>query len=83
MTGDAPAPVAVLHTEADERRVHEDVRRVMEMARWTDAVPRGADVALKPNLGWDKLIPGAVSAPWVVEAVILTIRDHVGRIYLV
>lgn len=31
----------------------------------------------------DKLIPGAISAPWVVEGVVLAIRNHAGPIYLV
>jgi uncharacterized protein (DUF362 family) len=43
----------------------------------------GAIVALKPNLGWDKLVPGAISAPWVVEGVIRTLRDHVAELHLV
>jgi uncharacterized protein (DUF362 family) len=77
------APVAMLRTEADERRVHEDVRRVMELARWQDYISAGAEVAIKPNLGWDKLIPGAISAPWVVEGIVRTIREHVGTIHLV
>jgi uncharacterized protein (DUF362 family) len=77
------APVAVVRTAADEARVHEDVRRAMELARWTEYIERGSDVALKPNLGWDKLIPGAISAPWVVEGVIRTLSDHVGTIHMV
>ena len=44
---------------------------------------QGVDVALKLNFGWDKLILGAISAPWVVEMVILTIRDYVGEIFWV
>jgi uncharacterized protein (DUF362 family) len=55
----------------------------MELADWTAFITPGVDVALKPNLGWDKLIPGAISAPWVVEGVILAIRDHVGAITMV
>jgi uncharacterized protein (DUF362 family) len=55
----------------------------MEDAHWREHITRGADVALKVNLGWDVFLPGAVSAPWVVEGVIQTMRDHVGRIYLV
>lgn len=77
----AAAPVAVVRTSPE--RVFEDVRRVMELAHWQDYITPGADVALKPNLGWDKLIPGAISAPWVMEGVILAIREHVGKIYLV
>jgi uncharacterized protein (DUF362 family) len=81
--GRRDAPVALLRTAADQRQVHEDVRRVMELARWRDFISAGAEVAIKPNLGWDKLIPGAISAPWVVEGVVRTIREHVGAIHLV
>lgn len=55
----------------------------MEMADWQHFIARGADVSLKVNLGWDKLVPGSISAPWVVEGVIQTIRNYVNRIYLV
>ncbi len=77
------APVAVVRTAADRERVLADVARAMELARWRDALDPGTEVALKPNLGWDKLIPGAISAPWVVEGVVLAIREHVGAIHLV
>jgi len=79
--GRSTAPVAILRTEPDA--VKDDVMRAMDLARWREFISPGADIALKPNLGWDKLIPGAISAPWVVEAVILAIRDYVGSIYLV
>jgi uncharacterized protein (DUF362 family) len=55
----------------------------MEKAEWRSAVPAGADVALKPNLGWDMFLPGAVTSPWVVEGVIRVLREHVGKLYLV
>jgi hypothetical protein len=29
------------------------VERAMESARWREFIPRGGEVALKPNLGWD------------------------------
>lgn len=83
MSSGGAAPVALLATAPDRERVLADVGAAMELARWRDHLPAGEPVSLKPNLGWDKLIPGAISAPWVVEGVIRTIRDHVGRIYLV
>ena len=73
--------VSVVRTSPED--VIRDVRKAMELADWQRFITRGAEVSLKVNLGWDKLIPGAVSAPWVVEGVIQTIRDYVGRIYLV
>ena len=76
-----PSTVAVLHAEPGA--VHRAVAQAMEAARWREAIAPGADVALKVNLGWDVLLPGAVSAPWVVEGVIRTLRGRVGRIYLV
>jgi uncharacterized protein (DUF362 family) len=59
------------------------VRRALEGAEWTKAVPKGADVALKVNLGWDLFIPGSITSPLVAEALIEAIRGHVGRIYMV
>jgi len=77
------APVALVHTRPDHDQVLRDTRRAMELAGWQDFVTPGSDVAIKPNLGWDKLLPGAISAPWVVEGVILTLRDHVGELFMV
>ena len=51
----------------------EQALAVLEAAEWTRFVGDGADVSLKPNLGWDKPLPGAISAPWVVEGVILAL----------
>jgi uncharacterized protein (DUF362 family) len=68
-------------------RVAEDVRgalrRALEAADFRGCVPRGADVALKVNLGWDLFIPGSITSPLVVEELIGAIRDHVGRIFVV
>jgi len=63
--------------------VHEAVREAMELVRWREFIAEGADVSLKVNLGWDLFLPGAVTGPWVVEGVIQTIREHVGKIYVV
>lgn len=63
--------------------VHEAVREAMRLARWQEFITPGADVSLKVNLGWDLFLPGAVTSPWVVEGVIQTIRDYVGKIYVV
>ncbi|MBI3782055.1 MAG: DUF362 domain-containing protein [Deltaproteobacteria bacterium] len=59
------------------------VRRAMELANWREHIPRGADVALKPNLGWDLFLPGATTSPWVLEGVVRTLRDWVGKLYVV
>lgn len=75
-----PALVSVVKVQGD---VLAAVKKAMELARWQDFIPRGAAVALKPNLGWDLFFPGAVTSPWVVEGVITTIKEHVGQIYVV
>lgn len=59
------------------------VARALEGADWTSVIARGADVALKVNLGWDLFIPGSITSPLVVEALIDEIRSHVGKIYVV
>ena len=59
------------------------VRRAMELAGWQEFIPRGAEVSLKPNLGWDLFLPGAITSPWAFEGVVRTIRDWVGKINVV
>lgn len=66
-----------------EGTVQETVRQAMELADWRSFLQQGKPTALKPNLGWDLFIPGAITSPAVIEGVILTIRDWVGPITLV
>ena len=68
---------------APAESVHAQVRECMAAAGWLKFITPGADVCLKVNLGWDIFLPGAVTAPWVVEGVIEAIQDHVGQIYLI
>jgi uncharacterized protein (DUF362 family) len=75
--------VAVCRAGPSADAVYRAVSDAMEATRWRDHLDRGEPVALKPNLGWDKLIPGAISAPWVVDAVVRVIQGHVGHIYVV
>ncbi len=63
--------------------VEDAVREAMELADWKSRIPEGADVALKPNLGFDFLFPGSITSPWAVEGVIKVIRDRVKSITLV
>ena len=53
------------------------LRRALESAEWTKFVPKGADVSLKVNLGWDLFIPGSITSPFFVATLIDAIRDHV------
>jgi uncharacterized protein (DUF362 family) len=59
------------------------VREALELADWRAAVPAGADVALKVNLGWDRFIPGSITSPAVVAAVIEAMAARAGTIYVV
>jgi uncharacterized protein (DUF362 family) len=76
-------PRSVVAGERGAGGVRGALRRALDAVEWTRLVPRGADVALKVNLGWDLFIPGSITSPLVVEALIETIRGHVGRIHLV
>ena len=59
------------------------VREALERADWQAAVPAGADVALKVNLGWDRFIPGSITSPAVVEALIHVLAGRAAAIYVV
>ncbi|MFN8546995.1 MAG: DUF362 domain-containing protein [Candidatus Eisenbacteria bacterium] len=74
------ARVALLDTGPD---LLADVARVMEAADWRSAIPEGAAIALKPNLGFDHLLPGAITSPLVVEGVVRVLRERASKIYLV
>ena len=78
---DGPRSVVAVEPVVDDVRTA--VRRALDAADWRRAVPRGADVALKVNLGWDLFIPGSITSPLVAESLILELREHVGAIYMV
>lgn len=59
------------------------VREAMTLAGLLDIIEPGADVCLKPNLGFDLFYPGAVTSPWVVEGVIQVLQDRAGSITIV
>lgn len=63
--------------------VFEAVQHAMNLARVFDVIEPGADVCLKPNLGFDLYYPGAVTSSWVVEGVILALKDRVKSITVV
>ena len=63
--------------------VADAVAEAMELAGVLDALEPGTDVALKPNLGFDLYVPGAVTSPAVVEGVIRAIRERAGSIAIV
>jgi uncharacterized protein (DUF362 family) len=79
-TDSREALVAVERVTDDVRSA---VRRVLEAVSFRDVLPRGEPVALKVNLGWDLFIPGSITSPLVLEALILELRPHVGRMFVV
>ncbi len=81
-----PAVVSVVRVEpqGDARSaVLHAVEEAMERAEWRLHVPRGVAVAIKPNLGWDLFLPGAVTSPWVIEGVARLLRGWAGKLFLV
>lgn len=63
--------------------VQEAVREAMTLANYQKHLERGKPTSLKVNLGWDLFIPGSITSPWVLEGVILALRDWAGPLYLV
>jgi uncharacterized protein (DUF362 family) len=83
MPGPTVSLVRVPAAGETREAVFRTVERAMELARFRDFIPRGEEIALKPNLGWDLFLPGAVTSPWVVEGVVRVLRPWVGRIHVV
>ncbi len=59
--------VAVLKTQPGT--VLEDIRQVMRLAGYQDALPRDKDTLLKINISWDTWYPACSSTPWQIEGV--------------
>lgn len=72
--------VAVEQVRGDIRAA---VHAALEAAGWKDVIPRGATVALKVNLGWDLFIPGSITSPAVLEALVLELKPRVGRLVVI
>ncbi len=63
--------VAVLRTRPET--VLEDYARLMHLASYEQALPKGHDTFLKINISWQTWYPACSSAPWQVEGVIKTL----------
>jgi uncharacterized protein (DUF362 family) len=59
------------------------VQEAMEQADWRRYLDLSRPVLLKPNLGWDIFLPGAVTSPAVIEGVIQTLRPHIKDLRIV
>ena len=50
--------------------VLDDVRQVMRLAGYQEALPKDKDTILKINISWDTWYPACSSTPWQIEGVI-------------
>ena len=66
--------VAVLKTSP--ATVVDDYVRLMEMARFTDSLPRNNHTIIKNNLSWHLMYPGANTTPWQMEGTIKALNKH-------
>jgi len=83
MPGGLQERVSIVAVEAVHGDVRTAVRRALDAVHFRQVLPAGGPVSLKVNLGWDLFIPGSITSPLVAEALILELRDHVGKIYMV
>ena len=60
--------VAILKTTPET--VLDDVRQVMRLAGYQEALPKDKDTILKINISWDTWYPACSSTPWQIEGVI-------------
>ena len=64
--------VAVVKTSPET--VLQDVERVMELAGFRGALPKGPTTALKINISWQTWYPACSSTPWQIEGVGLALK---------
>ncbi len=65
--------VAVLKTSP--ATVLEDVERLMRLACFEAALPKGVQTGLKINISWQTWYPACSSTPWQIEGVIRALRS--------
>jgi len=63
--------------------VQATVAEAMTLAGYREHLEPGKPTSLKVNLGWDLFIPGSITSPWVLEGVILALKDFAGPLYLI
>jgi len=70
--------VAFVKVKHVENGVHEAVWRAMELTDWKKYV-NGKKIFVKINGISDQLVPGQCTSPWVVDAVLKKIKEHLPR----
>ncbi|MBN1148485.1 MAG: DUF362 domain-containing protein [Anaerolineales bacterium] len=64
--------VAVIKTSPET--VLEDIERVMKLAGFEEALPKGVQTGLKINISWQTWYPACSSTPWQIEGVIQSLQ---------
>ena len=64
--------VAVVKTSPET--VLQDIERVMELAGFREALPKGPTTALKINISWQTWYPACSSTPWQIEGTALALK---------
>ena len=64
--------VAVLHTSPET--VLEDYGRLMKLADYEEALPKGIPTLLKINISWQHYYPACSTAPWQIEGVVKQLK---------
>ena len=65
--------VAVLRTTPET--VLDDTERLMKLAGFEAALPRGVPTGIKINISWQMWYPACSSAPWQIEGVIRALQN--------
>ena len=65
--------VAVLKTTPNT--VLEDIERLMKLAGFEEALPKGVRTGLKINISWQTWYPACSSTPWQIEGVIKALNN--------
>src|SRR3954465_8445105 len=64
----------------DHSSLVQRLREALEFLRWTELIPSGARVFLKPNLTWRLPSPGVTVTPEFLAAVVEVLRDRTPHI---
>ncbi len=64
--------VAVLKTSPET--VLDDIERLMRLACFEEALPKGVRTGLKINISWQTWYPACSSTPWQIEGVLRTLQ---------
>lgn len=63
-----PGRVAAVRTSAET--ILEDIEKVMQLAGFQEALPKGPDTLLKINISWQHYYPACSTTPWQLDGVI-------------